>query len=629
MKKLCICLLSLSFSSLATTTVEGISVNNLTSLHYTGPVGWPTAGRPFAPPIYNAERDQLIGLSTFGHKDDTAPSMWGLAPVHGHYFALEKDIEGFVGFAKHPTEDKLYSIDTKGNIFSVHSDGSNKVILFDNTEQELNNTPNIQPIFDNQERLLFIDTDHTTYSRLMRLEKDNTLMELYRFNNNPHGDFTAVGGMLLSGNTLYGYLGYPRGIPHLNTLSIDDNFIVGALYAVELGENPIDTLPLIHQFTLSQGEVPWDTRSQDGGRIATYLVEDEEGYLYGSTTIGSCFTKGINSFSGKEIAYRNGVCGGSYLFYSAIEKDQRLIHTDYPHYDGSNPHGSLFRIKKDGSEFNLLHTFNGEDGSQPRGPMVITETGFLYGTTIGGGIHKSENIQVLEGKDYPNQPHNMSPDGTIYRLNLADIKIENGQVIQSGFEHVHSFKAGIAEDSDGKVPTGLMLAENGKLYGTTIFGGRGYSDQLGRTFLADNLGTVFEVDLSGIKPTGSVSISITPGKAQLGEEVEVTWSSHNAADCVATGGVAVGDWVPDGQIEPQGSIKISPDSGIYTFSINCRDADVGSRLGALSTLYVNAEAKVKQEETLNYGNGGALSFAALTCLSVFGMRRFRRRGSKS
>ncbi|KZN47700.1 hypothetical protein [Pseudoalteromonas luteoviolacea] len=629
MKKLCLCLLSLSFSSLATTAVEGISVNHLTSLHSTGPVGWPTAGKPFAPPIYNAERDQLIGLSYFGYKDETAPSMWGLAPVQGHYFALAKEVAGFVGFAEHPTEDKLYSIDLKGNVFSVHSDGSNKVILFDNTEQELNNRPNVQPIFDNQERLLFIDTDHKTYSRLMRLEKDNTLTELYRFNNNPHGDFTAAGGMLLSGNTLYGYLGYPRGIPHLNTLSIDDDFVVGALYAVELGENPIAALPLIHEFTLNQGEVPWHTRSGDEGRIATYLVEDEAGYLYGSTTVGSCRSKGIISYSGKAIGFASGLCGGDSQVHNVIEKNERLIHTEYPHYEGSNPHGSLFRIKKDGSEFNLLHTFNGENGSQPRGPMVITDTGFLYGTTMSGGIHKSENTQVLEGNEYPNHPGNMTLDGTIYRLNLADIQIENGQIIESGFEHVHSFKAGIAEDSDGKVPTGLMLAENGKLYGTTLYGGRGYSDQYGGTFLADNRGTVFEVDLSGLKPTGSVSISITPGNAQLGEEVEVTWSSHNAADCVAIGGVAVGDWVPDGQIESQGSIKISPESGIYTFTINCRDADVGSRLGALSTLYVNAEAKIKQEETLSYGNGGALGFAALTFLSALGVRRLRRRRSQS
>ncbi|WP_155401345.1 hypothetical protein [Pseudoalteromonas luteoviolacea] len=64
--------------------MEGISVNNLTSLHYTGPVGWPSAGRPFPPPMYNAERDQLIGISLAGYRDDTAPSMWGLAPVHGH-----------------------------------------------------------------------------------------------------------------------------------------------------------------------------------------------------------------------------------------------------------------------------------------------------------------------------------------------------------------------------------------------------------------------------------------------------------------------------------------------------------------------------------------------------------------
>ncbi|MBQ4838999.1 choice-of-anchor tandem repeat GloVer-containing protein [Pseudoalteromonas luteoviolacea] len=630
MKKLCIFLLSLPFSSLATTAIDHVSVNYLTSLHYTGPEGWPSAGKPFAPPIYNAERDQLIGLSLMGRtgNDVVAPSMWGLTPVEGHYFALAKDVNGLVGFVQHPELDRLYSIDSKGNVFFVHSDGSNKTILFNNENKELFPQPNVNPIFDNQSRLLFIDTDHKTYSRLMRLEHDNSLLELYRFNNSPHSDFTAAGGMLLSGNTLYGYIGYPRGIPFLDTLSIDDNFPVGALYAIELSENPVDALTILHEFTLQQGEVPWDTNATEG-RIATYLVEDEQGYLYGSTSVGSCKTKGIITYSGKETAFANGLCGGDYLFYNAIGERERLIHTDYPHYDGSNPHGSVFRLKKDGSEFTLLHTFSGEDGSQPRGPMVITESGYLYGTTMGGGVHKSDLISVREGGKYPEQALNMTSDGTIYRINLADIKFKDGKLIESGFEHVHSFKGGPGEDVDGKTPTGLMLAENGRLYGTTINGGRGYTNQAGWVYENDILGTVYEVDLSGMKPTGSVSISITPGTLKLGEEAEVTWSSSNATNCIATGGVASGDWVPDGDIAPQGSIKISPDSGVYSFSINCRDADVGARIGALTTLYVNAEAKVKESETVHYGNGGALNWGWLALLGALRIARARRQGDSA
>lgn len=610
MKTLCIFLFTLPLSCLANTAVDDVSVNYLTSLHYSGPEGWPTAGKPYAPPIYNAERDQLLGISSTGHVDifgnDTrAANMWGLAPVQGHYFSLAKDIKSYVGFAEHPQLDRLYSIDLDGNIFYVHSDGSNKNIVFDNSKEELSSQPNVQPIFDQQGRLLFIDTDGESYSRLMRLDADNTLIELHRFNNNPHGYYTGAGGMLLSGNTLFGYLAYPRGTPFLDTLSIDDDFIVGALYAMDLSNDPVQSPEIIHEFTLAEGEVPW-TRGE-AARIATYLVEDQQGYLYGTTSVGTCKTKGIIVHNQQEEKFDNGICGGSYALYSVTDKEN-LIHTEYPHYDGSNPFGSVFRVKKDGSDFVLVHTFSDLDGSQPRGPMAITDSGYLYGTTMGGGVHKDEVISVKQGNPYPSQFGEVTGNGTIYRIRLADIKVENGVVVESGFEHVHSFKAGIDVDADGKVPTGIMLAANGNLYGTTLYGGRGYTDNSGNKYLNDKFGTVFEVDLSAQQPTGSVSISITPGSIKQGEQAEVTWSSFNATDCKATGETVIGDWQPDSPLEPQGSMVISPQTGVYTLTVNCKDSDVNSRFAALATLYVDAEAKAKDSESLSYGNGGSLDW---------------------
>ena len=142
MKTLCIFLFTLPLSCLANTAVDDVSVNYLTSLHYSGPEGWPTAGKPYAPPIYNAERDQLLGISSTGHVDifgnDTrAANMWGLAPVQGHYFSLAKDIKSYVGFAEHPQLDRLYSIDLDGNIFYVHSDGSNKILFLITVKKSL------------------------------------------------------------------------------------------------------------------------------------------------------------------------------------------------------------------------------------------------------------------------------------------------------------------------------------------------------------------------------------------------------------------------------------------------------------------------------------------------------------
>lgn len=602
--------LSLSLPCSATTAVEDVSVNYLTSLHKSGPAGWPSAGHPYAPPIYNAERDQLIGISSFGNSIAT-PTMWGLTPVQGHYFALAEEVVGFTGFVAHPELDRLYSIDDKGAIFYVHSDGSNKTLVFDNQDGSLNNKPYIIPVFDDRARLLFIDSDHQTFSRLMRLESDNSVSEVFRFPSGADGQFAAANGFIVDGEQVYGLVGYRRGVPHYDTLSSDPNTRVGALYRLTLVEDGEPEFTILHNFTLAQGEIPWDTSGLSESRIGAYLIEDDRGFLYGGTSVGTCRTKGITSSGAAAQNRKSGLCGGEYNLYSGFDKDKLLIDTQAPHYDGPNPYGSVFRIHKDGSQFSLLHTFNGEDGSQPRGPMAITQDGYLYGTTLGGGVHKSELFDAKEGQEYPQDARNMSTDGTLFRIEL-----ESG-----AFEHLHSFKAGPGEDTDGKVPTGIMLADNGRLYGTTLYGGRGYTDVYGNTFINDTYGTVFEVDLAGQAPTGSVSISATPGSIKEGESAEITWSSHNAVDCNATGGVASDGWIPDSNVENAGSTTVSPVKGVYTFSINCADGDNGKRFGALATLYVDAEAKAKDGQSLSYGNGGAFGYCLAVLLGVYCVRR--------
>ncbi|MBZ5538963.1 MAG: hypothetical protein LAN61_00440 [Acidobacteriia bacterium] len=103
--------------------------------------------------------------------------------------------------------------------------------------------------------------------------------------------------------------------------------------------------------------------------------------------------------------------------------------------------------------YNVLYSFTGgADGAYPYAPLVLDETGNLYGTTEYGGTYQQ---------------------GAVFKLD------------SSGTETVlHSFK--VSGTGDGQYPfAGLMLDEAGNLYGTTQFGG---------TF---GKGTVFKVDTSG------------------------------------------------------------------------------------------------------------------------------------
>lgn len=101
--------------------------------------------------------------------------------------------------------------------------------------------------------------------------------------------------------------------------------------------------------------------------------------------------------------------------------------------------GTVFKIKQDGTDFAVLHSFASSpaDGARPVGGLTLDANGSLYGTTLAGTIFK------------------LRTDGT-------------------GFELLYKFGAGSSgwPPLDGDEPlAGLVLDSAGHLYGTTSIGG--------------------------------------------------------------------------------------------------------------------------------------------------------------
>jgi uncharacterized repeat protein (TIGR03803 family) len=154
--------------------------------------------------------------------------------------------------------------------------------------------------------------------------------------------------------------------------------------------------------------------------------------------------------------------------------------------------------------YKTLHTFGGQDGAEPRGPLTLASNGCLYGTTGHGGTFDQGALFKInrDGSGYallhsfmgtngnPALPDGTSPngglvqgsDGSLYGTTAYDYYTEiNGygllfgdgtafkiKIDGSGYQVIKRFLG----DNNGGVPnSGLIQSTNGLLYGTTSYGG--------------------------------------------------------------------------------------------------------------------------------------------------------------
>ncbi|CEK19339.1 choice-of-anchor tandem repeat GloVer-containing protein [Chthonomonas calidirosea] len=151
---------------------------------------------------------------------------------------------------------------------------------------------------------------------------------------------------------------------------------------------------VLHNFTIPS----------DGTQPYTGVTEGTDGFLYGTTAAGADTSAG-SSFRGD---YFSGV---------------------------------LYRVKPDGSQFQVLHRFdstNGDDGYDPLAPPIQGKDGAFYGVTYNGGLWGG---------------------GTVYRWSPT-----------TGFSLIHSF-GGFGNDGDNPEYVKLVQDANGVLYGTCSVGG--------------------------------------------------------------------------------------------------------------------------------------------------------------
>jgi len=208
---------------------------------------------------------------------------------------------------------------------------------------------------------------------------------------------------------------------------------------------------------------------------------------------------------------------------------------------GAGGMGIVFKIKLNGTGFQLLHTFaGGPDGAYPRGSLKYAGTK-LYGMTWQGGtsgegtvftispggtgysVLHSFSLSALDGAG-PRYGTLAAANSVLYGMTFNGGVLGLGVVFKintngTGFSVLHSF-TGTA--SNGSYPMGGLILVGTKLYGMTNDGGSG---TLGTIFRINVNGTGFELLHSflsgatdGASPTGSLlrKVSTTYGDRLYG-----------------------------------------------------------------------------------------------------------------
>ncbi len=209
----------------------------------------------------------------------------------------------------------------------------------------------------------------------------------------------------------------------------------GVIYCYNLAEK---TYKVLHHFGADDGYEPLGT-----------MTAGPDNYLYGLSWHGGLQDKGTlfrikADGSAFQILYhfRGGDQGKFPYDTLAFDGDHILYGTTLGTYgDDASDLGTVFKYDTASKHYTVIHKFAGgaNDSGKPNGSVVLSGDGKLYGTTHGD--------KVWGGNEY----------GSLYQMNTDG----------TGFQLLHEFTGKMSGDTPMRTP----LLINNSLYGMTAYGG--------------------------------------------------------------------------------------------------------------------------------------------------------------
>ena len=333
-----------------------------------------------------------------------------------------------------------------GTVFSLREDGTQYAMLWSFSASGGDGSSAKSAVIEGSDGALYGTTDFGGYyaqGTVFKLQQDGSGFTVLH-------NFTGRDGLGRGpiSSLIEGQDGFLYG-----TTSGEENFgtnsSTGIVFKIDKDGTQFSVL---HEFLAAPGRPAFD-----GVRPLGALVEADDGFLYGVTA--SAGTNGFGTLfklakdgSGFEVVRPFNRTDGGYPGASLIQASDGILYGVAAGYSQST-NGSVYRLNKDGTGFEVLREFSGGDGSIPSAPLFEASDGRLFGSTTNGGL---------------------AGVGVLFRLR------KDG----SRFTILRSFRGGSA---DGANPvSSLAEGTDGALYGTTRNGG------------TNGLGILFKIGKDGL-----------------------------------------------------------------------------------------------------------------------------------
>lgn len=409
-----------------------------------------------------------------------------------------------------------------------------------------------------------------------------------------------------------------KGGPDISNWEGDpDEIQVGGLFRLNPNDPPEEgELQPVHRFT--KAEVYAFTSADGTGNPPHlgngYLVDVGNGWWYGNA----------------------GELGGE-LWKGSVGADDRGMA------------GRIFRIRHDGSDFEVVHEFvntcseeteafvdpdrylgltqdeynalstnerlerkyamlfanddchrDWAEGKHPMGPLLMADDGLIYGTSRSGGMPIWEGVDVRpedseDPSDYVFAESFGYAIGTVFRL-FPEYVEEDG----AGFQLVRPFRKPLGENREAAHPGGLIQGPDQKLYGISEEGVSAQSATSGGANILYSL----EFNAADIDMTSTATTDMLPG-----DVFTISWWAYQVTRCEAFSRTVEG-W--NGELQITGSKTLSTDqAGNHRLEIFCQNDDGTVYMEKAFTVSVNSPPLTEEQylELFNYEHDGAGSFS--------------------